>query len=176
MTRRLAASILALLLLTPVLAACGSSEPSIAAASPHQSTLRRRTIDHSPAVGVAASSTAPPPSAVPTPAVAVKVGSIATVVSDDLRLRSRPEVSDASKKLEPLLQRGRHVFVVKGPVAGSGYRWYEVQPLGSTGDQSPGPFGWVAAADKTGEPWIKDGAFVCPKAPTTLQALKQSNH
>ena len=87
-------------------------------------------------------------------------------------MRSRPEVSDDSKKLEPLLQRGDHVFVVKGPVAGSGYRWYEVQPLGDPGDQErPGPFGWVAAADKTGEPWIKTGAFVCPKAPTTIQAL-----
>lgn len=29
----------------------------------------------------------------------------------------------------------------------------------------------MAAADKTGEPWIKTGAFVCPKAPTTIQAL-----
>lgn len=77
----------------------------------------------------------PTPTAKPRPPAVLKLGSIATVVSDGLRVRSRPEVSDDSKKLEPLLQRGDHVFVVKGPVAGSGYRWYEVQPLGDPGDQ-----------------------------------------
>jgi hypothetical protein len=82
----------------------------------------------------------------------------------------RPEVSDASEKLAPLRQRGQDLFVVKGPVAGSGYRWYEVQPIGNGIDDAM-PFGWVAAADKTGEPWIKGGGFDCPKSPTTFDAL-----
>ena len=115
-------------------------------------------------------STAPSPSALATPAAGIKVGSIATVVSDDLRVRSRPEVSDSSQKLEPLLQRGQDVFVVKGPVAGSGYRWYEVQPLGRT-NPARAPFGWVAVADKTGEPWIKGGGFTCPATPKTFVAF-----
>jgi hypothetical protein len=79
-------------------------------------------------------------------------------------------VSDASKKLEPLLQRGQDVFIVKGPVAGSGYRWYEVQPIGN-GIDNPAPFGWVAASDKTGEPWIQGGGFDCPDKPTTFAAI-----
>jgi hypothetical protein len=167
---RVAASILALMLWTPLLAACGSSGPSIAAASRPQSTTQS---DAPSTIGPQSpsppASTAPSASAVPTPAAGIKVGSIATVVSDDLRVRSRPEVNDASKKLVPLLQRGQHVFVVKGPVVGSGYRWYEVQPLGRT--ETRGPFGWVAVADKTGEPWIKGGGFVCPATPKTFNAF-----
>ena len=31
------------------------------------------------------------------------------------------------------------------------------------------PFGWIAAADKDGEPWVDGGQFHCPKAPTTWQ-------
>ncbi len=101
----------------------------------------------------------------------IQVGSIATVVTDGLRVRSRPEVSDASTKLVPLLKRGQEVFVVKGPVAGSGYRWYEVQPLGTRVIDNRPPFGWVAVGDKDGDPWIKGGGFDCPKPPTTYRAF-----
>jgi len=73
-------------------------------------------------------------------------------------------VSDASKKLDPLLKHGQHVFVVKGPVTGSGYQWYEVQSI-------RGPFGWVAGADKTGEPWIQGGGLVCPATPKSFAAF-----
>jgi hypothetical protein len=94
---------------------------------------------------------------------------MATVVTDDLRVRSRPEVSEASKKLDPLLQRGQPLFVVKGPVVGSGYHWYQVQPLGGAQTFPNGlPFGWVAAADKTGERWINGGGFDCPGVPRTF--------
>jgi len=80
-------------------------------------------------------------------------------------------VSGASKKLDPLLQSGQPVFVVKGPIAGSGYHWYEVQPLGGAQTFPRLPFGWVAAADKTGEPWISGGGFVCPTTPKTFAAF-----
>ena len=53
---------------------------------------------------------AAPATPVPSEAVELKVGSIATVVTNDLRVRSRPAVSDASKKLTPLLQRGQGPF------------------------------------------------------------------
>jgi len=81
-------------------------------------------------------------------------------------------VSDASEKLAPLLQRGQDVFVVKGPVEGSGYRWYEIQPFGYHVIDNPPPFGWVAAEDKTGEPWLTGGGFDCPKSPTTFAAFE----
>src|SRR5690242_16336122 len=73
----------------------------------------------------------PVPQSSPNASPQLKLGSVATVVTDGLRVRSQPEVSDASEKLTPLLERGQHVFVVKGPVSGSGFRWYEVQPFGN---------------------------------------------
>jgi hypothetical protein len=153
------------------LVGCGSSTPStsptgqaaIATASPGL-TLTPTATPVAPTTRPAAKPTSKPP-------VGLSVGSIATVVTDDLRVRSKPEVSDASKKLDPLLQRGQQVFVVKGPVAGSGYRWYEVQPLGTRVIDNPSPFGWVAVGDKNGEPWIKGGGFDCPKSPTTYRAF-----
>ncbi len=174
MKGRIPASILAILLWTPLLAACGSSGPSIASASPAQSigqstapsTIPSQAQSPSPSLP-----TAPSPSTKAPPAAKLTVGSIATVVTDDLRVRSRPEVSDASKKLVPLLQHGQDLFVVKGPVAGSGYRWYEVQPVGGARTDPGGPFGWVAVADKAGEPWIKGGGFVCPATPKTFDAF-----
>ena len=105
------------------------------------------------------------PAATATPAAKIAVGSIATVMTDGLRVRSRPEVSDASKKLDPLLQRGQPLFVVKGPVAGSGYHWYEVQPLGGAQTFPRLPFGWVAVADKTGEPWVNGAGRVVQRHP-----------
>jgi hypothetical protein len=122
-------------------------------------------------------SIAPPPSPSSSPsttavvAARIAVGSIATVVTDGLRVRSRPEVSDASKKLDPLLQRGQPLFVVKGPVAGSGYHWYEVQPLGGAQTFPRLPFGWVAVADKTGDPWVNGAGPVCPATPKTFDSF-----
>jgi hypothetical protein len=96
--------------------------------------------------------------------------SIATVVTDDLRVRSKPGVSGESKLLEPLLDRGREVLVLDGPVQASGYSWYLVAPLG-LGDDHELPVGWVAAADKTGEVWVEARDAECPQAPTTIAEL-----
>jgi hypothetical protein len=66
-------------------------------------------------------------------------------------------VGDASRKLEPLLWNGAGLFVIDGPVAGSGYDWYLVEPLQEVDLQvhpDPPPPGWVAAASREGEPWI----------------------
>jgi len=102
------------------------------------------------------------PSASPIP-----VDSIATVVTDDLRVRSKPEVSDSSELRTPLLDNGHQVFVVDGPVSGSGYDWYLVAPMNEVGEQGI-PFGWVAAADKTGEPWLAAGGATCPDIPDSF--------
>ena len=49
----------------------------------------------------------------------------AVVVTDDLRVRSKPGVTDDSKKLEPLLQQPMSLLVLDGPVQASGYDWYQ---------------------------------------------------
>ncbi|HET9346610.1 MAG TPA: hypothetical protein VFO05_13010 [Candidatus Limnocylindrales bacterium] len=83
----------------------------------------------------------------------LRSGSAATVVTNNLRVRSKPYVGEGSALLEPLLDEGTPLSVIGGPVLASGYTWYEVTvPSQATGD---GRFlnGWVAAA-KNGQPWI----------------------
>jgi hypothetical protein len=74
-------------------------------------------------------------------------------VSDRLRVRSLPEISDASIRYEPLLPLGTEVRVLDGPVLGSGYVWYRVEtPV--TDPTGHVLSGWVAAAGKDGERWL----------------------
>jgi hypothetical protein len=79
----------------------------------------------------------------------------AVVVEPDLRVRSLPEVSDASAKLDPLLRQGDALYVIGGPVAGSGYDWYEIHA------PRTGLTGWVAASAKSGEAWIRATPIGC---------------
>ena len=96
------------------------------------------------------------------------VGSVVTTLADDgLRVRSEPRVSDDSLKLEPLLPLGSQLYVLDGPVSASGYAWYQVVPLASRNL----PSGWVASADRDGEPWIAADAFDCPSLPTDFRSL-----
>ena len=92
----------------------------------------------------------------------------ATVVTDGLRVRSEPFVGVASRKLEPLLWQGAVVFLIDGPVSGSGYDWYLVDPLSEVDLQvhpdPPSP-GWVAAASRDGEPWLTPFAIHCLESP-----------
>ena len=98
--------------------------------------------------------------------------SYARVVTDNLRVRSRPGVSDDSKKLEPLLQDGVPLLVLDGPVPASGYDWYQVQPLFHEEWPEGGyPFGWVARAGKDGESWIESESHSCPPVPTDVSGL-----
>lgn len=80
---------------------------------------------------------------------------VAIAVESELRVRSRSEVSDASLKLLPLLRTGDALYVISGPVAGSGYDWYEVHA------PRTGLTGWVAAASKAGEDWIRPVPLSC---------------
>jgi len=96
------------------------------------------------------------------------VGRTVTTLADDgLRVRSQPRVSDDSFLEEPLLPFGTQLYVLAGPVSASGYAWYEVAPLTSR----TLPSGWVASADRGGEPWIEAGAFDCPSVPTDFGSL-----
>lgn len=74
-------------------------------------------------------------------------------VSNSLRVRSLPVVSDDSVKYEPLLPTGTELQVVGGPVDASGYTWYQVEPLSMSLDGGV-ERGWVASADHDGTPWI----------------------
>ena len=94
----------------------------------------------------------------------------AITVSDRLRVRSLPEVSDASIRYEPLLRLGSRLWVADGPTLADGYAWYQViAPIpGSGGTVSRWLTGWVAAAGKNGEQWIEDATIDCPAASDTL--------
>jgi hypothetical protein len=105
--------------------------------------------------------------AVPKPSASFVGSVVATLANDGLRVRSEPRVSDDSLKLEPLLPLGSQLYVLGGPVSASGYAWYEVVPLTSRNL----PSGWVASADRDGEPWIAAGAFDCPPVPTDFRSL-----
>jgi hypothetical protein len=79
-----------------------------------------------------------------------------------LRVRSRPVVDETSLRYQPLLANGTRIFVLQGPVLGSGYDWYQVLAPGIT-RQGGGPMlGWVAVAAKTGETWAEPIPLDCP--------------
>ncbi len=100
--------------------------------------------------------------AVPAPNYLVP-GTAAITVSNDVRVRSLPIVSDASERLTPLLKTGTRVFVLDGPVIGSGYDWYEVV-VPSIADGHGLMVGWVSVADKTDVPWLAPAKTDCPPA------------
>ena len=100
----------------------------------------------------------PQPSSLPPDApsmlpVGFRRDAIAVTVSDRLRMRSEPRVGADSIKYEPLLPLGTELVILDGPVEGSGFTWYQVRPLAVSTLERPG-YGWVAMADKDGEPWI----------------------
>ncbi|HET7494484.1 MAG TPA: zf-HC2 domain-containing protein [Candidatus Limnocylindrales bacterium] len=96
----------------------------------------------------------------------------AVTVSDRLRVRSLPEVSDASIRFEPLLPLGTRLVVIDGPVLGSDYSWFRViVPVPSSGTTvRRWLVGWVAAGGKDGEPWIKSLPIACPSG-ANLRAI-----
>lgn len=110
----------------------------------------------------------PAPPATPAPPGDSLVGGVVTTLaSDGLRARSMPRISDDSFMFEPLLPLGTELYVLDGPVSASGYTWYEVAALTSR----TLPSGWIASADRNGEPWIEAGAFDCPPVPTDFRSL-----
>jgi hypothetical protein len=166
-------------------ASCASTPvPSPAAQTPEPSRPPAAIAsDQTPTVTVPSrpppSTTAGPtirPSPASTPAeahVAPRPDSFAYVITDDLRVRSKPEVSDESVKYEPLLWKGALAWVVAGPVRGSGYDWFRIDPMGEADLQyhpDPPPEGWVAASSKDGEPWIA-GSGSCDAKLTPLDTV-----
>ena len=168
---RSSSRILALIVASVLGGGCGSS---LAPAS-DGSTADASPTPSSPASSLGSPSSSPTPSLTLSPTVSAAavptaslVGSVVTTLADDgLRVRSEPRVSVDSLKLEPLLPLGSRLYVLDGPVSASGYPWYEVVPL-----TSPDlPSGWVASADRDGEPWIAADDFDCPPLPTDFRSL-----
>ena len=155
-----------------------SSAESGPAASPAASIGAAASIDgqsQTPSVEPSPSSDASP-----LPPGDLAVGSVAEVVTDDLRARTEPSTNEGSIILEPLLPRGAKLYVVDGPVGASGYRWYQVLTFdemvqlttpGASGIITSLYEGWVAAADTTGEQWVQPAAIDCRGTPSTLQDL-----
>ena len=146
----------------PVASPSGSPSTSFVSPTPAISPV--------PSASVGSPGANPEPSA-DSPGPLFAQDAIVDVVTHDLRVRSLPEVSDASKKLEPLLDAPGRVFIVDGPVEASGYTWYEVAPIGDADTTVELPFGWVAAADKDGTAWLAKTAVDCPAPPTSVDEL-----
>jgi serpin B len=148
--------IAAVLLVIMLVVACGSTAPT---GTPRPSTARptstaatasaapASTLTQNPSAKPSASS---PPSSAPGDPF---LGSVVKTVSDRLRVRSQPRVSDDSAKLDPVLPLGTDLEVIGGPVTASGYRWYQVAPLSFTLANGVDR-GWIAMGDHDGTPWI----------------------
>jgi hypothetical protein len=160
------------------LAAGSSASPSTTAAETSTSGPSV-TPDATPTATATAPTATPEPTAAPAPTQAppqegarFPIDSLVRIVTDDLRVRSKPGVGDDSVKLEPLLWNGSAAFVLDGPVAASGYEWYLIEPLGEVDIQihpDPPRLGWVAAAGRDGEPWLEQVDFDCE--PNPLRSL-----
>lgn len=95
--------------------------------------------------------------------------------TEGIRMRTGPSVvTGESSRYTPLLPTGTDLYILSGPVGGSGYWWYEVSPitfrvagLAEWPDTIVGPTstGWVAAASRDGVPWLSTGSPTCPGTP-----------
>jgi hypothetical protein len=153
------------LLVVLAVAACGSRDvgpSSSTAASTSTATLTAPASE--PNAAAASATDQPGQSGAP-----ARIGSRTFVNSivDTLRVRSLPLIAPESRQLEPPLPRGTILYVVDGPVAASGYSWFQVIPLTTR----PLPNGWIAAAARDGERWIEPTDFRCPSIPTDFRML-----
>jgi len=112
-----------------------------------------------PAASEAPAATEPGPPATDPP-IGFAPDSIISVVAGPLRVRSKPSVDEDSVKFTPLLDSGQKLFVISGPVQGSGYDWYLARTVADRVTQD----GWVAVQSRDGVPWMEPAAIGCPPA------------
>ena len=171
---------LALAQVALVLAGCAgapaaASSPSTVALALPSPTPPPPTASPPPSLAPSPTAGAEPiPSIEPTHVAGVEPGLYAEVAASNLRIRSKPRVSDDSEKLAPLLQDGTRLLVIEGPVEASGYDWFHVQPSGYDKARRNYPSGWVAAG-KGGEHWIEPFEFDCPPVPTDVDGMSKLN-
>ena len=140
------------------------------------------------ASAVASASPTAQPSVTPTveptpiPCEALAPDCLARVWVNGLSLRADPGL-DGEKLRE--LSELTPAFIVRGPVAEDGYDWYEIAGIGSTetacaaappsGELDPLTcptwFGWAAAGDIDGTPWLQWDDVNCHESPMNLELL-----
>jgi serpin B len=141
-----------LLVAAVLIAGCGAPDLSPSAV-PSATAGAEPTVPIEPSTAVEPTATpSQGPTITPVPADPF-LGHVVVTVSDGLRVRSQPRVSDDSLKYEPLLPLSTELQVIDGPVIASGYVWYKVTPVSFSLRDGPGN-GWVAMAGKDGEAWI----------------------
>ena len=97
---------------------------------------------------------------------ALTPGTIADVVSDNVRIRSKPGVTNGSTKFEPLLKIGDRLLVIAGPISADDYDWYQVAAWRPSRPTATWPIGWAVRADHDGTPWLQTTSLPCPSSPT----------
>ncbi len=154
------------LLLALTLLGCEEArKPSVAPSTSAATTAAPPVIPSASLAPSATPEAATPATAPPAPPN-ISVGSLARVVSDGLRMRTEPGVNERSTKLEPLLDKGTLAYVLEGPERASGFDWYRIHPTKGTEFRGgPPAIGWVAAAAKDGEPWLRPASIDCPRLP-----------
>lgn len=155
-----------------LLTACGGSLGSTAASASHPSVTSPSDSGSAPTSTPDAASTATATNA-PVPLLAAD--DIAEVITNDLVVRSRPEIRDRSTIEEIRLNQGDDVllFVLDGPVTADGFDWYHVAPFHAfLSDVVPEPLpgiGWVAAG-RVGDEWIAPSTQTC-REPTVYDLI-----
>ena len=149
------------------MAACGGGTPT-----PSASTITASPSLTADASAVASEVASTAPSAAPASAAAtapaepvvIQTDRLIEVIVSDLIVRSAPGVDPAASTiLAGRLTTADRAYVVAGPVDADGYAWYQVGPL-LRADDSRAPFGWIAAASREGEAWVRHIEPPCPAA------------
>lgn len=142
----------------------------IAACSPGASSSEAPTVTSTPV-----STTSAPTMAASgqEPTLSLGPDVIAEVVTTDLVMRTAPAVSPESIIYPGRLGPGDRLYLVEGPVSADGFDWYLGSPYEALVNEEADAtsqvwvrFGWVAAADKTGEAWIVPIEADCPSDAT----------
>lgn len=150
---------LAVVLLALALVACGGTPATPDASSPATPSPTGATEEPTAPPSVSPTTAA---SATPGPSPAFAHDSLVEVIVTDLIVRTAPGVDPATSSILPDgLTSADRAFIADGPVSASGYDWYLAAPLDRP-DGSRGPFGWIAAASREGDPWIREVAPPCP--------------
>jgi hypothetical protein len=164
---RLGSLLLAAMLLTGCSTAGASPTPSAsdrATSSPPRSaalvspdTSGSPVLSPAPSPSPVANASPGSPTASMAPRPAFTPGAELVTITDSVRMRSRPEVSDASAKYDPTLPINTGLRVLAGPEAGSGYWWYRVALQDGVTLYGGVHEGWVAAGAHDGTPWLGHG-------------------
>ena len=171
----------ALSLLALVLFGCAQTG-QVASSAPDASGSPEVTASPSPEASAAGPSPAstisqtPVPSASPAAGGAIAIGDWVVTDADRVNLRVRAGSEADSHGRLPLGSAG---IIAGGPEQRDGFAWYAIATPGepwetacatdpdSTLLECPAWFGWVAAGDLDGTPWLRRTEPPCPAAPTT---------